>query len=160
MAAHQIYQQLEGRGQVVFAGRIWQGREAVKVDTVALDAFGSPFGAQRGTVTDGVAYASSLPRPVAVEPKRLNAQVALVSMVVGDRGDLVLTDQGVAAHQVRRRDRTLPACGRSVRRVAPQGVVIAVGLGDVPEAFARARLGVLPLGTVNVFARELALSAA
>jgi diacylglycerol kinase (ATP) len=32
------------------------------------------------------------------------------------------------------------------------------GLGDVPEAFARARLGVLPLGTVNVFARELALS--
>jgi YegS/Rv2252/BmrU family lipid kinase len=28
------------------------------------------------------------------------------------------------------------------------------GLGDVPEGFARARLGVLPLGTVNVFARE------
>lgn len=31
------------------------------------------------------------------------------------------------------------------------------GLGDAPEGFARARLGVLPLGTVNVFARELAL---
>ena len=29
------------------------------------------------------------------------------------------------------------------------------GLGDVPDGFARARLGVLPLGTVNVFAREL-----
>ena len=29
------------------------------------------------------------------------------------------------------------------------------GLGDVPGGFARARLGVLPLGTVNVFAREL-----
>ena len=29
------------------------------------------------------------------------------------------------------------------------------GLGDAPEGFARARLGVLPLGTVNVFAREL-----
>jgi len=29
------------------------------------------------------------------------------------------------------------------------------GLGDVPEGFARARLGVLPLGTINVFAREL-----
>jgi YegS/Rv2252/BmrU family lipid kinase len=31
------------------------------------------------------------------------------------------------------------------------------GLGDVPDGFARARLGVLPLGTVNVFARELAI---
>ena len=31
------------------------------------------------------------------------------------------------------------------------------GLGDVPDGFERARLGVLPLGTVNVFARELAL---
>jgi YegS/Rv2252/BmrU family lipid kinase len=32
------------------------------------------------------------------------------------------------------------------------------GIGDAPEGFARARLGVLPLGTVNVFAREYALS--
>lgn len=31
------------------------------------------------------------------------------------------------------------------------------GLGDVPDGFERARLGVLPLGTVNVFARELGL---
>jgi YegS/Rv2252/BmrU family lipid kinase len=31
------------------------------------------------------------------------------------------------------------------------------GLGDAPEGFARARLGVLPLGTVNVLARELHL---
>jgi len=31
------------------------------------------------------------------------------------------------------------------------------GLGDVPDGFERARLGVLPLGTVNVFARELNL---
>lgn len=31
------------------------------------------------------------------------------------------------------------------------------GLGDAPDGFERARLGVLPLGTVNVFARELAL---
>jgi len=29
------------------------------------------------------------------------------------------------------------------------------GLGDVPDGFVRARLGVLPLGTINVFAREL-----
>jgi YegS/Rv2252/BmrU family lipid kinase len=31
------------------------------------------------------------------------------------------------------------------------------GLGDAPEGFERARLGVLPLGTVNVFAREMAI---
>ncbi len=29
------------------------------------------------------------------------------------------------------------------------------GLGDAPDGFARVRLGVLPLGTMNVFAREL-----
>jgi diacylglycerol kinase (ATP) len=29
------------------------------------------------------------------------------------------------------------------------------GIGDAPNGFARARLGVLPLGTMNVFAREL-----
>ena len=29
------------------------------------------------------------------------------------------------------------------------------GIGDAPDGFSRARLGVLPLGTVNVFAREL-----
>ncbi|HEU5125920.1 MAG TPA: diacylglycerol kinase family protein [Verrucomicrobiae bacterium] len=32
------------------------------------------------------------------------------------------------------------------------------GIGDAPDGFARAALGVLPLGTVNVFARELKLS--
>jgi YegS/Rv2252/BmrU family lipid kinase len=31
------------------------------------------------------------------------------------------------------------------------------GIGDVPTGFARARLGILPLGTANVFARELRL---
>ena len=31
------------------------------------------------------------------------------------------------------------------------------GIGDEPKGFERARLGVLPLGTVNVFARELSL---
>lgn len=31
------------------------------------------------------------------------------------------------------------------------------GLGDAPEDFARVRFGVIPLGTINVFARELAL---
>jgi diacylglycerol kinase (ATP) len=33
------------------------------------------------------------------------------------------------------------------------------GIGDVPGGFERARLGVLPLGTVNVFAKELGMPA-
>ena len=33
------------------------------------------------------------------------------------------------------------------------------GIGDAPDGFVRARLGVLPLGTVNVFARELKIPA-
>ena len=33
------------------------------------------------------------------------------------------------------------------------------GIGDVPDGFERARLGVLPLGTVNVFAQELGVPA-
>ena len=32
------------------------------------------------------------------------------------------------------------------------------GIGDAPDGFERARLGLLPLGTVNVFARELGIS--
>src|SRR5207253_6625397 len=31
------------------------------------------------------------------------------------------------------------------------------GIGDAPNGFEQARLGVLPLGTVNVFARELGI---
>jgi YegS/Rv2252/BmrU family lipid kinase len=33
------------------------------------------------------------------------------------------------------------------------------GIGDAPKGFESARLGILPLGTVNVFARELRISA-
>src|SRR5215831_17337997 len=33
------------------------------------------------------------------------------------------------------------------------------GIGDAPDGFQRACLGVLPLGTVNVFAQELAIPA-
>ena len=79
-----------GRGtQVVFAGRIWQGREAVKVNTVALDAFGAPFGRLRGTVDGTVAYAGEGDRGATIVPPHLDARVALVPMVVGDQGEML-----------------------------------------------------------------------
>ena len=66
------------------------------------------------------------------------------------------------------------AAPRDARRLAAQAVadgfdtIIAAGgdgtlnevlngIGDAPEGFQRVRLGVLPLGTVNVFARELGI---
>lgn len=66
------------------------------------------------------------------------------------------------------------AAPRDARRLAAQAIaegfdtIIAAGgdgtlnevlngIGDVPDGFNRVRLGVLPLGTVNVFARELGL---
>jgi diacylglycerol kinase (ATP) len=68
------------------------------------------------------------------------------------------------------------ACAGDARRLAAEAVrenfdtVIAAGgdgtvnevlngIGDAPDGFFRARLGVLPLGTVNVFARELKIPA-
>jgi L-asparaginase len=80
-----------GRGVLVaFAGGIWRGRDAVKLDTVALGAFGAPHGARQGGVLGGVVrYVQRTASPAPIEPRRLDARVALVPMVVGDRGDLL-----------------------------------------------------------------------
>ena len=79
-----------GRGaQVVMAGKVWQGREAVKIDTVALDSFGAPFGVLRATVSDQVRYeVPSAVRPL-LQPASLEARVALIPLVVGDDGVLL-----------------------------------------------------------------------
>ena len=53
--------------------------------------------------------------------------------VVVEVGHLVLAHERVAAHQRRRGDRPLPTASWRVGRVAPQRVVVAVGLGHVTE---------------------------
>jgi L-asparaginase len=77
-----------GRGTlVVFAGRIWQGIEAVKRDTVALDAFAAPYGAPVGSVEPAaVHWCGRAPRREPLAPTALEARVGLVPMVVGDDG--------------------------------------------------------------------------
>ena len=86
-----------GRGtQVVFHGRAWQGREAVKVDTVALASFSAPFGRPCATVTDVVTYTSAKRPAVVLQPTALEAKVAIIPMVVGDQG--MMLDAARPAH--------------------------------------------------------------
>jgi len=82
-----------GRGAVVvFAGRILSGRDAVKLDTISLEAFGTPHGTPLGTVDgDGVRYTG----PPAgspggrVRPANLDPRVAIIPLELGDDGRLL-----------------------------------------------------------------------
>jgi L-asparaginase len=80
-----------GRGTLVaFAGRVWQGLEASKRDTVALDAFAAPFAGPLGDVGPaGVRYVRETPAREALAPRALERRVALVAMVVGDGGEVL-----------------------------------------------------------------------
>lgn len=81
-----------GRGaMVVFAGQIFSGRQASKVEATALEAFGAPFGGPLGTVSDGrVRFAAAPPAPWRrLNPPGLSARVALIPMVTGDQGELL-----------------------------------------------------------------------
>lgn len=83
-----------GRGVlVVFAGKIFRGREVVKLDAMALDAFGTPHGAPIGEVSDGVVHWFwDAPEPTApLSPSRLHARVALLPILLGDDGATVDT---------------------------------------------------------------------
>jgi len=80
-----------GRGaMVVFAGQVFAGHEAVKTHTTQLEAFSAPHGAPLGTVGDGqVAYQLPALPPSRLPAHDLSPRVALVSMVIGDRGELL-----------------------------------------------------------------------
>jgi L-asparaginase len=101
---------------VVFNGKVFAGRTAVKVHATDLDAFAAPHGAPVANVEDGkVIYERprTPPRDVSFEAPdfdALSARVAVVSMVVGDDGTLL-----------------------DLARPAHEGVVIvAFGSGNVP----------------------------
>jgi L-asparaginase len=80
---------------VVFNGKIFAGRTAVKFHTTDLDAFAAPYAAPIGRVHDGtVSYGAGqkgsrkADQPL-LSPARLTAQVALIPLVVGDDGRLL-----------------------------------------------------------------------
>jgi L-asparaginase len=80
-----------GRGaMVVFAGSVFQGREAVKVHATDPAAFGAPHGRPLAQVDErGVRFRSASGPAVRLEPEGLHVRVALVPMVVGDDGQLL-----------------------------------------------------------------------
>ena len=80
-----------GRGtMVVFAGSVFQGREAVKLHATDPDAFGTPHGEPLGRVDERGVQFRAAPAPSApLDPRHLRARVALVPMVVGDEGGLL-----------------------------------------------------------------------
>ncbi len=80
-----------GRGVLIaFAGRVWQGTQAVKVDTVAVESFGAPHGAPVGNCeASGVKFVPKERHASRIAPKALTARVALVPMIVGDDGAML-----------------------------------------------------------------------
>ncbi|HEX6434094.1 MAG TPA: asparaginase, partial [Gemmatimonadales bacterium] len=109
-----------GRGvMVVFHGKVFAGRTAVKVHTTDVDAFAAPFSAPLGQVTAGSVMYSGIPPAAepspdrslpAWPPTRLGARVALIPVVVGDAGEML--DLARATHD--------------------GVVVVAFGSGNVP----------------------------
>jgi L-asparaginase len=92
-----------GRGtMVVFHGKVFSGRTAVKTHATNPDAFSAPHAAPVGQVRDGrVLYREQTGRQAArqishLRPSSLSARVALVPMVVGDDGSML--DRARADH--------------------------------------------------------------
>jgi L-asparaginase len=81
-----------GRGtMVVFAGAILDGRDAVKLDALSPEAFGSPHGRPLGAMeAEAIRFAGP---PAAgrapLAPPGLTAKVALVALIPGDEGALL-----------------------------------------------------------------------
>jgi L-asparaginase len=84
-----------GRGAMVaFAGKIFAGHQAAKIEATGLEAFGAPHGGPIGEVRDGrVGYAvgphSSMAPHSCAAPPGLTARVALVPVVIGDQGEML-----------------------------------------------------------------------
>ncbi len=81
-----------GRGvMVVFAGRVLDGHDVVKLDAFSLDAFGSPHATGLGAVEgDAVRFVRPVEhgRPL-LAAQGLSPRVAIVPLILGDDGTLL-----------------------------------------------------------------------
>lgn len=161
--------------QVVFAGKIFAAHEAVKMHTVALDAFGAPHGTAAGWIDgDRVRYDAERPRVRAMCPKGLSARVALISMTIGDEGtilDLVRPAHDgvvvVAFGSGNLPPGAVPAVGRWLDEGKPVVLASRCPFGAVTPVYAfegggarLARMGVIPAGPRTASQARMELSIA
>ena len=79
-----------GRGAlVVFASRILDGRFAAKIDTFALEAFGSPHAPTLGSVDGAVRFLRPSEPHSLLQARDLSPRVALVPLLLGDDGAIL-----------------------------------------------------------------------
>lgn len=151
-----------GRGtMVVFAGRVFAGRQAAKSHATHLEAFSAPHGAAIGSVAGGAVTFSAAPAAGApVRPASLHARVAHVPMTVGDQGamlDLARPDHdGVVIEAFGSGNippGAVPALGRWIEERKPVVLASRCWWGQVTPIYAfdgggarTAALGAIPAG--------------
>jgi L-asparaginase len=142
--------QSTGRGvMVVFNGKVFAGRTAVKVHATDLDAFAAPHAAPIGRVERGcVEYAGRRESGAAgqfslLQPSRLSARVALIPMVVGDTGEMLdlarPTHDGVVIEAFGSGNvppGAVPAIGRWIQEGKPVVLATRAPLGVVTPLYA------------------------
>jgi L-asparaginase len=160
-------QQSAGRGvMVVFNGKIFAGRTAVKVHATDLDAFAAPHAGPIGRVADArVKYAGQHGSRAAGQsflrkPGGLTARVALVPMVIGDTGEMLdlarPTHDGVVVMAFGSGNvppGAVPAIGRWIEQDKPVVIATRCPLGVVTPVYAfegggsrLAAMGAVPAG--------------
>ena len=160
---------------VVFAGSIWAGLEAVKVNALTLHAFGAPHGTQVGRVeASGVTYVLPPSARAVARPAALVSRVALVAAVPGDDGvtlDLLRpTHDGVvlvAFGSGNAPPGLVPAVGRWIEEGKPVVLATRCAAGEVTPLYAfdgggaqLVRLGAVPAGPRTAWQARMELSIA
>ena len=132
---------------VVFNGKIFAGRTAVKVHATDLDAFAAPHAGPIGRVEDAcVEYEDDAARPDQSRPaprSGLSARVALVPMVVGDTGEMLDLARGthdgavvIAFGSGNVPPGAVPAIGRWIEQGKPVVIASRCPLGVVTPVYA------------------------
>jgi L-asparaginase len=154
-----------GRGvMVVFNGKIFAGRTAVKVHATDLDAFAAPHAGPIGRVADArIVYGNgqvAVGRGAAARLRGLTARVALVPVVVGDTGEMLdlarPTHDGVVIMAFGSGNvppGAVPAIGRWIEQDKPVVISTRCPLGVVTPVYAfegggsrLAAMGAVPAG--------------